>query len=78
MRRGTQLLELLSSGHQAPGGTHWVSGKKQSLAILGTGEVLIGLNNPWILWPLGAQNYPAPGCRAKAAHTRCPETSEQL
>lgn len=78
MRRGTQLLELPSSGHQAPGGTQWVSGKKQSLAILGTGEALIGLNNPWSLWPLGTHSYPAPGCKAEAAHTRCLETSEQL
>lgn len=30
------MLELPSGGHQALGGTHWVSGKKQSLAILGT------------------------------------------
>lgn len=66
MQRGTQLLELPSSGHQAPGGTHWLSGKKQSSAILGTGEELIGLNTPTPLELMVPGNSEVPSPRLQS------------
>lgn len=77
--RRTQLLELRSGGHQTPGDTRWVSGKEQSLAILGArGRHWAEPNRPWSFRSLGTRSHPARSCRADAVHANYPGTSGKL